>query len=248
MSKPLSRQDLIIMRKAGKVAAAILKRLKCFIKPGLSTKEVEEFFEKEISKYPGMEAAFKGFMGYPASCCVSVNEEIIHGIPSQKIIRDGDLVSVDLGIKYKGLFVDTAYTYIIGKVSPLAKRLVKTTRKSLKKGISRMIAGRKVGDVSSAIQKQVEKNGFSVIRRFVGHGIGRGLHLLPEVPNFGEESKGKELYVGCAIAIEPMVSAGDSEVDISSDGWTAKTKDNSLAAHFEHTIAITKKGPWVLTA
>lgn len=248
MNEPLSRQDLIIMRKAGKVAAAILKRLKCFIKPGLSTKEVEEFFEREISKYPGMEAAFKGFMGYPASCCVSVNEEIIHGIPSQKIIRDGDLVSVDLGIKYKGLFVDTAYTYIIGKVSPLAKRLVKTTRKSLKKGISRMIAGRKVGDVSSAIQKQVEKNGFSVIRRFVGHGIGRGLHLPPEVPNFGEESKGKELYVGCVIAIEPMVSAGDSEVDISSDGWTAKTKDNSLAAHFEHTIAITKKGPWVLTA
>jgi len=247
MCEPLSRQDLIIMRKAGKVAAAILKRLKGFIRSGLSTKGVEEFFEREISKYPGMEAAFKGFMGYPASCCVSVNEEIIHGIPSQKIIRDGDLVSVDLGIKYKGLFVDTAYTYMIGKVSSLAKRLVKTTRKSLKEGISRTMAGGKVGDVSSAIQKQVEKNGFSVIRRFVGHGIGRGLHLPPEVPNFGEESKGKELYVGCAIAIEPMVSAGGFDVDISSDGWTAKTKDNSLAAHFEHTIAITKKGPRVLT-
>jgi len=247
MSEPLSRQDLMIMREAGKVAAAILKRLKGFIRPGVSTKDVEEFFEREISKYPGMEAAFKGFMGYPASCCVSVNEEIIHGIPSQKIIRDGDLVSVDLGIKYKGLFVDTAYTYMIGKVSSLAKRLVKTTRKSLKKGISRMMAGGKVGDVSSAIQKQVEKNGFSVIRRFIGHGIGRGLHLPPEVPNFGEENKGKELCVGYAIAIEPMVSAGDFDVDISSDGWTAKTKDNSLAAHFEHTIAITEKGPWVLT-
>lgn len=247
MNEPLSRQDLIIMRKTGKVAAAILKRLKGFIKPGISTKGIEEFFEREISKYPGMAAAFKGFMGYPASCCVSINEEIIHGIPSQKIVRDGDLVSVDLGIKYKGLFVDTAYTYMIGKVSPLARRLVKTTRKSLKKGISRMMAGGKVGDVSSAIQKQVEKNGFSVIRRFVGHGIGRGLHLPPEVPNFGEESKGKELYVGCAIAIEPMVSAGDFDVDISNNGWTAKTKDNSLAAHFEHTIAITKKGPWILT-
>ena len=247
MPEPLSRQELIIMRKAGRVAAAILKKLKGSIKPGMSTKNIEEFFEREINRYPGMEAAFKGFMGYPASCCVSINEEIIHGIPSQRKVKEGDLVSVDLGIKYKGLFVDTAYTYIIGKATPLAKRLVKVTKKSLKAGIKQIKAGKKVGDVSSAVQRYVEKNGFSVIRRFVGHGIGRSLHLPPEVPNFGEEGKGKELRVGSVIAVEPMVSAGDFNADVLNDGWTAKTSDNSLAAHFEHTIAITKEGPWVLT-
>ena len=247
MPEPLSRQELILMRKAGRVAAASLKKLKGFIKPGISTKEIEEFFEKEINRYPGMEAAFKGFRGYPASCCVSINEEIIHGIPSQRKVEEGDLVSVDLGIKYKGLFVDTAYTYSIGKVTPLAKRLVKVTKKSLKAGIKQIKAGKKVGDVSSAVQEYVEKNGFSVIRRFVGHGIGRSLHLPPEVPNFGEEGKGKELYIGSAIAVEPMVSAGDFNADVLDDGWTAKTSDNSLAAHFEHTIAITKEGSWVLT-
>jgi len=247
MSEPLSCQDLKIMRKAGKAAATILKRLKRFIKSGISTKDIEEFFEREISEYPGMEAAFKGFMGYPASCCVSVNEEIIHGIPSQKRIRDGDLVSVDLGIKYQGLFVDTAYTYAVGKVSLLAKRLVKATQESLKQGISQIRVGKRVGGVSSAIQRYVEENGFSVIRRFVGHGIGRSLHSLPEVPNFGNVDCGEELLEGYVIAVEPMVSSGDFNVDVLSDGWTAKTRDNSLSAHFEHTIAITKRGPWILT-
>ncbi len=247
MNEPLSRQELITMRKAGRVASAILKKLNGFIKPGILTKNIEEFFEREIDRYPGMEAAFKGFKGYPASCCVSVNQEIIHGIPSQQVVNDGDLVSVDLGIKYKGLFVDTAYTYIIGKASLLAKRLVKVTRQSLKAGIRRIKSGRSVGDVSSAIQKCVEKNGFSVIRRFVGHGIGRSLHLPPEIPNFGDAGKGSELLEGCVIAVEPMVAAGSSAVDILDDGWTARTKDNSLAAHFEHTIAVTKNGFEVLT-
>ena len=247
MRDPLSRQDLETMRKAGKVAAAILKKLKSLIKPGISTKYIEEFFEREISKYPGMEAAFKGFMSYPASCCVSINQEVIHGIPSQRLIEDGDLVSVDLGIKYQGLFVDTAYTYIAGKVSPLAKRLVKTTKDSLKQGISQIKVGKRIGNVSLSIQECVEKSGFSVIRRFVGHGIGRSLHLPPEVPNFGSADQGEELLEGYAVAVEPMVSSGDFNVDVLSDGWTAKTKDNSLSAHFEHTVAITKKGPWVLT-
>ncbi len=247
MHEPLVRQELVIMREAGKVAAVILKKLKRFIRPGISTKNIEEFFEREISKYPGMEAAFKGFMDYPASCCISINEEIIHGIPSQRVVKEGDLVSVDLGIKYKGLFVDTAYTYIIGKATPLAKRLVEVTKKSLKQGIKQIKPGKRVGDIGSAVQSYVEKNGFSVIRKFVGHGIGRNLHLPPEVPNFGEEGEGAELQTGYVIAVEPMVSAGGFNVDILDDGWTAKTKDNSLAAHFEHTIAITKKGPWVLT-
>ena len=248
MAKPLSSDELKTMREAGKVAAEILKRIKGFIKPGISTKGIEEFFEIELRKHPGMEPAFKGFMGYPASCCVSVNEEIIHGIPSERIIQSGDIVSVDLGIKYKSLFVDTAYTYLVGRCSLLAKKLVEVSRKALYKGIRRIRVEASLGDVSSAIQQFVEKNGFSIIRKFVGHGIGKDLHLSPEVPNFGKKGTGPKLEDGYVIAVEPMVSAGTYDVDILDDGWTAKTKDNSLAAHFEHTIAITKKGPWVLTS
>jgi methionyl aminopeptidase len=248
MRQALSRQELTVMRKAGRVAAVILRKLKGFVRPGISTKNIEEFFEREVDKHPGMEAAFKGFMGYPASCCVSVNEEIVHGIPSQRVVKEGDLVSVDLGIKYQGLFVDTAYTYAIGKVSPLAKRLVRATWISLKKGINRVRPGARVGDISSAVQEHVENSGFSVIREFVGHGVGRNLHLPPEIPNFGEKNRGEELSEGYAIAIEPMVSSGDFDIDVLNDGWTAKTRDNSLSAHFEHTVAITKRGPWVLTS
>ncbi len=247
MSEPLTAESLILMRKAGKVAAKILKRLKSLIKPGITSKDIEQFFEKELTKYPGMEPAFRGLMGYPASLCVSINEEIIHGIPSSREIKSGDLVSVDLGIKYKGLFVDSAYTYLVGRTSALAKKLVRVSQKSLYAGIAAIKANGYVGDVSSAIQGEVEKHGFSVIRRFVGHGIGRSLHLAPEVPNFGEKKQGPELLEGFAVAVEPMVSAGSFEVDILDDGWTARTKDKSLSAHFEHTVAITKKGPWIIT-
>ncbi len=237
------------MRAAGQVASGILKKFRFFLRAGISTKDIEEFFEDNLREYPEMEFAFKGYMGYPASCCVSVNEEIIHGIPSvDRLIKDGDLVSIDLGIKYRGLFVDTAYTYIVGKVSRPARKLVKATFKALHVGIRQIKPGARVGDVSWAIQRFVEKSGFSVIRKFVGHGIGRELHLAPEVPNFGEKGQGPVLEEGCAVAVEPMVSAGGFEIDILNDGWTAKTKDNSLSAHFEHTIAITKKGPWILTA
>ena len=247
MTEPLSLDELKVMREAGRVAAAILKKLKSVIRPGIATKRIEEFFESELSKHSGMEPAFKGFMGYPASCCVSVNEEIIHGIASERIIENSDIVSVDLGIKYKGLFVDTAYTYIVGKSSLLAKKLVKVTRKSLYEGIRHIKANKCLGDVSFAIQNFIEKNNFSVIRKFVGHGIGKNLHMPPEVPNFGEKGKGVVLEEGCVIAVEPMVSAGSFDVVVLDDGWTAKTSDNSLSAHFEHTIAITKKGPWILT-
>jgi len=247
MRKPLTFDELLIMREAGKAAASILRKLRSFIKPGICTKDIECFFENELSNHSGMEPAFKGFMNYPAACCVSVNEEIIHGIPSSRLIDDGDLVSVDLGIKYKGLFVDTAYTYTAGKVMSSTKKLVKVTLKSLQEGIRFAKIGHRVGDLGSSIQKFVEKNGFSVIRKFVGHGIGRDLHLPPEIPNFGEKGKGEVFKEGEVIAVEPMVAAGGFEVDVLSDGWTAKTKDNSLSAHFEHTIAITKKGPWVLT-
>lgn len=236
------------MREAGRIAAFALRDLKKMIKPGIFTKDIECFLDNFLKRYPAIEAAFKGFEGFPASCCVSLNEEIIHGIPSfKKVIREGDVVSIDLGLKCKGLFVDAAYTYTIGRVSSLAKKLVKITWEALYEGIKRAKVGLSVGDIGFAIQRFVEKRGFSVIRKFVGHGIGEDLHLVPEIPNFGRNKEGEKLKEGMAIAIEPMVCSGNFEVDILEDGWTAKTKDNSLSAHFEHTVAITKKGPWILT-
>jgi len=247
MIEPLTNSELKAMRQAGRAGAAIIRKLKFFISPGVTTKSIEAFFEKNLRKYPDMEPAFKGFMGYEASCCVSVNEEIIHGIPSQRVVRRGDLVSVDLGIRYKGVFIDTAHTYAIGRITASARRLMRVAQRSLYEAIRKVKVGTHIGDISSTVQRIVEKSGFSVIRKFVGHGIGRQLHLPPEVPNFGEEGQGPQLLEGQAIAIEPMISMGGFEVDILDDGWTAKTKDNSLSAHFEHTIAVTKKGPWILT-
>lgn len=248
MIQLLSFEEIMIMREAGKVSAQFLERLRKMIHPGISTKDIEFFFDYFISGYPGMESAFKGFSGYPASLCVSLNEEIIHGLPSsRKIVKNGDLVSVDLGIRYKGLIVDTAYTYIIGKTTGLAKRLVKTAFQSLIRAIRIARTGMRVGDIGFSVQNFVEKRGFSVIRKFVGHGVGRELHLPPEIPNFGERGRGEELKEGLVIAIEPMISAGDYDVEVLADGWTAKTKDDSLSAHFEHTVAITRRGPLILT-
>ncbi|HIE36427.1 MAG TPA: type I methionyl aminopeptidase [Candidatus Omnitrophica bacterium] len=248
MSQKLSFEELKIMREAGKVISYILKKLKDIVKPGINTKNIEDSFDRIIEKYKGMEPAFKGFRGFPASLCVSVNEEVIHGIPGQRRVNNGDVVSVDLGIKYKGLFVDAAYTYLVGKVSGLAKNLVKTTWRALYGGIKKVKPGSFVGDIGFAIQNFVERKGYSVIRKFVGHGIGKELHLPPEVPNFGKNGEGEPIVEGMVLAIEPMVVAGSSEVEILSDGWTVKTKDNSLSAHFEHTVAVTKKGVWILTA
>lgn len=248
MENLLVTEELSAIQDAGRVASKVLKQLKKFIKPGISTKDIEVFFENALKKYPDMKAAFKGYQNYPASLCVSVNEEIIHGIPSEKkIIKDGDLVSVDLGIKHKGLFVDTAFTYMVGHVSLLAKSLVKVCRIALSEAIKKVRIGSKVGDLSAAVQNVVEAQGFSVIREFVGHGIGRVLHSFPEVPNYGKKSTGPDLVEGMVLAIEPMIAAGSYKVDILNDGWTAKTKDNSLSAHFEHTVAVTKRGPRILS-
>lgn len=248
MSEMLTCCDLETMRRAGKLAAYLLKKARKKLRPGISTRDIEKLFESYLSKYPDMEYAFKGFRGYPSSICVSINDEIIHGIPSSsKKINYGDIVSIDIGIKYKGLYVDTAYTYTIGRVSKAAQKLIKITKKALKAGIKKARIGATVGDIGAAIQNIAEKNGFSVIRKFVGHGIGRELHLAPEIPNFGKEGKGEELKEGMVIAIEPMVAAGNNEVVVLDDGWTAKTKDSALSAHFEHTVAITKRGPKILT-
>lgn len=248
MIEPLTDNEIQTMRQAGKVAAAILKKIGKILQPGITTKDIEKFFDNQLANYSGMTAAFKGFHGYPASICVSLNEEIIHGIPSEKrTIHSGDLVSVDLGIKYKGLFVDTAYTFIVNKATPIAKKLINIAQKSLYLGIAQAKNNYKTGDIGNAIQRFVERHKFSVIRKFVGHGIGKELHLPPEVPNFGIRGNGEKLEAGFAIAIEPMITTGNFDVDILADGWTVKTKDNSLAAHFEHTVVITNKGPIVIT-
>ena len=248
MSRRLSDADLAAMQKAGKAAAGILRDLESFIKPQISTKDIEKFFDNALAKHAGMSAAFKGYNRFPASVCVSLNDEVIHGIPSDtRVVKNGDLVSVDLGIKYKGVYVDTAYTYMVGEVSDLARKLCKVTQEALWEGIKQALPGSRVGDVGNAVQSLAEKNGFSVVRQFVGHGIGKDLHLPPEVPNFGAKKVGFEFKENIALAIDPMVAAGEYEVVIDKDGWTARTKDGSLSAHYEHTVVVTKNGPLVIT-
>ncbi|OQX88406.1 MAG: type I methionyl aminopeptidase [Candidatus Omnitrophica bacterium 4484_70.2] len=249
MDNLLSYGEIKMMRRIGKIAAKIIKTLKRFIKAGISTQDIELFFEKILKRYPGYEPAFLGYNGYPANLCVSLNDEIVHGIPKkERKIKEGDLVSVDLGIKYNGLFVDTAYTYPVGRVSPLAQRLIKVGKKALKEAIKKARIGLCIGDIGETIERIAKSNNFSVIRSFVGHGIGYNLHCPPEVPNFGKSGTGEKLLEGMVIAIEPMISAGSEEVVISSDRWTAKTKDGSLSCHFEHTVAITRRGPLVITS
>ncbi|OPX30867.1 MAG: type I methionyl aminopeptidase [Candidatus Omnitrophica bacterium 4484_171] len=246
MENILSSKDIIEMKKIGKLAHIFLQKLKRIIRAGMATKDIENSFNDYLGRYK-VESAFLGYSGYPGSLCVSVNEEIIHGIPdAKKIIKDGDVVSVDLGIKNNGLFVDCAYTYLVGRVDYLKKKLAKVCMQALMKGIKEARPGNTTGDIGFAVQKVVESNGFSVVRKFVGHGVGKDLHCYPEVPNFGEKGEGALLKEGMAIAIEPMVSAGSYDVEVLNDGWTVRTKDGSLSCHFEHTVAITKKGPFVI--
>lgn len=241
-----SEADLDLMRKAGKILARILEKLEQKVAVGLATGELSRLAEEYILQ-EGVAPAFKGYRGYPAAICVSINEEIVHGIPGNRIIQDGDLVSLDLGIAYQGFFVDAATTLGAGNISPKARELVKVTRHSLSEGIKQAKANNHLGDISCAIQRYVEGAGFSVVREFVGHGIGANLHEEPEIPNFGSPHKGPLLQSGMALAIEPMVNMGHWKAKILSDGWTAVAEDGLPSAHFEHTVAITKKGPEILT-
>jgi methionyl aminopeptidase len=227
--------------------AKVLEELKTYIKEGLTTKQIEQFVENLIIKMGGI-PAFKGYRGYPASACISINEQVVHGIPSEKVfVKEGDIVSVDVGVLYESFYGDAAYTYPVGKISDEAQRLLKVTEEALYKGIAEARVGNRIGDISSAIQRHVESNGFSVVRAFVGHGIGRSLHEEPQIPNFGTKGVGPKLKKGMTLAIEPMVNAGTYGVKILSDGWTAVTEDGSLSAHFEHTIAVTDNEPEILT-
>lgn len=241
-----SKQELSLMREAGKIAYEALRVVQRAVEPGVKTAYLDRLSEKYIllrSAYP----AFKGYRGYHASICVSINNEVVHGIPSNRKIKQGDLVSVDLGVKYQDYYGDIAATFIVGEVSKEARKLVEVTKKALEAGIEQCQAGNHLFDISSAIQEVVEGAGFSVVRQFVGHGIGRNLHEAPQVPNFGEKGRGPVLKPGMAFALEPMVNVGGWEVEVLSDGWTVVTADKSLSAHFEHTVVVTEDGPWVLT-
>lgn len=240
-------RELSVMREACRISAGALQLVGKAIEPGVTTAELDKIAENYI-RSKGAVPNFKNYQGYPATACISVNNEVIHGIPSRKrVIKQGDIVSVDLGALFNGYHGDNAATFACGDVSEEAKRLMDATRESLYEGIKAAVAGGRIGDIGHAVQSYIEARGYSVVRKFVGHGIGTKLHEAPEVPNFGAPSRGIRLMPGMTLAIEPMVNAGGSEVEIMPDGWTVLTKDGSLSAHFEHTVAITSSGPQIMT-
>ena len=240
-------RELSIMREACRISAGALKCAGEAVEPGITTAELDEIAEKYIRSQGGT-PNFKNYEGYPATACISVNNEVIHGIPSKKRkIEAGDIVSIDLGAKFEGYHGDNAATFACSDVSPEAKRLMDVTRESLYRGIAAALPGGRIGDISYAVQSFVEAEGFSVVREFVGHGIGTHLHEAPEVPNFGTKGHGIRLLTGMTLAIEPMVNAGKYGVKVLPDGWTVLTRDGSLSAHFEHTVVITPDGPKIMT-
>ena len=241
-----SRQEIDIMRESGKVTGYILNTLEDFIKPGMSTMDIDRYVEETIRKNK-MIPSFKGYGGFPGSACVSINEEVVHGIPDKKrIIREGDIVSVDVGSTYKGYVSDAARTYAIGKVDPEAQRLIDVTRESFFEGIKFAKAGYRLTDISHAIQVHAENAGFSVIRDFVGH-VGRDMHEDPQIPNYGKPGKGPRLVSGMVFAIEPMICQGGYEVETLLNDWTVVTADGKLAAHYENTVVINDGEPELLT-
>ena len=240
-------RELNIMKEACRISAGALQIAGKAVEPGVTTWEIDKIAEDYIRSQGGT-PNFKNYEGYPATACISVNNEVIHGIPSKsRKLKQGDIVSIDLGAQFQGYHGDNAATFAVGSVSPEAKRLMDTTRESLYEGIKAAVSGGRIGDIGYAVQRYVESRGFSVVRKFVGHGIGTHLHEAPEVPNFGNQGKGIRLLPGMTLAIEPMVNYGGSDVKILPDGWTVLTSDGSLSAHFEHTIVITNDGPKIMT-
>ncbi|MEW9095658.1 MAG: type I methionyl aminopeptidase [Clostridiaceae bacterium] len=239
--------EIEYMRQAGKVVAETLAKLEEVVKPGISTAELDRIAEELIVKR-GAKPSFKGYYGFPASICASVNNEVVHGIPSQdRILQEGDIISVDCGAILNGYHGDAARTLPVGKVSEEAEKLINVTKDSFFKGVEKAIVGNRLTDISFAIQQYVESFGYSVVRDYVGHGIGRDMHEDPEIPNFGRVGRGPKLMNGIVLAIEPMVNIGDYHVDVKPDNWTVVTKDNSLSAHYENTVAVLDNGPEILT-
>ncbi len=241
-----SPEEIEKMAAAGRIVGEVLGSLKGLVKAGVTTREIEVFADERIRSLGG-EPAFKGYRGYPASICTSVNEQVVHGIPSSRKLRGGDIISIDLGVLLDGFYGDGAVTLPVGEVDPEASRLIRVTEEALYAGIRDAVEGNRLYDISGAIQKHVEDNGFAIVRLFVGHGIGRELHEEPQVPNYGTPGQGPRLKKGMTLAIEPMVNAGTHEVRILDDGWTAVTADGKNSAHFEHTVVITEEGPKILT-
>jgi len=235
------------LREANLIVADVLDQLESAAAPGMSTWELDEIAHKRLKQLKG-ESAFLGYRGYPKVLCTSVNEVIVHGIPRKDVVlKDGDILSIDFGAFKDGWCGDSARTIPIGKVAPGAKALMDATRRSLEAAIAQCVPGKRLGDIGFAVQSLVEAEGYSVVRQFVGHGIGRKMHEEPHVPNYGDAGRGTRLSPGLVVAIEPMVNMGSPEVVIEDDGWTAVTKDGSLSAHFEHSVAITENGPYVLS-
>ena len=243
-----SREEIQKIRTAGRYALEVLFGLKEYVEDGVKTADLEAHCEEKVRKIGNIEPAFKGYNGYPYCLCVSVNDEVVHGMPSERVLNTGDIVSLDMGVKYDGFYGDVAITYPVGVVGENAKRLLDVTRTALYKAIDQACVGNRLHDISYAVQSFVEANGFSVVREFVGHGIGRSLHEEPQVPNFGTKGTGVRLREGMVLAIEPMINEGESDIMIRENGWTAATRDGKLSAHFEHTVAITDKGAEILSA
>lgn len=241
-----SKREIKIIKDNGKIVADTLRFLGDTMRPGMKTIELDAFAEKFIKKHKAI-PAFKGYRGFPSNICISINNEIVHGIPGRRILLEEDLVSIDLGVLRNGYYADGAFTFSLGKVKGEGQKLIQVTRDALDRGIQAAVAGRNLSDVSHTIQSYVEQNGYSVVRDLVGHGIGKQMHEEPQIPNFGKPGEGPILKEGMILAIEPMVNSGSFEIKTLNDQWTVVTADGSLSAHFEHTIAITENGALVLT-
>jgi methionyl aminopeptidase len=242
-----AKREIEIIKANGRIVAETLELMKEKLKPGVKTKELDRWAEDFIRKQ-GARPAFKGYRGFPASICVSIDNEVVHGIPGDRRIEEGQVISVDVGVFKDNYYADGAFTFSVGQISDKAQRLIQITQQALKGGLEIVKEGRFLSDVSYAIQSFVEKNGFSVVRDLVGHGIGMNMHEDPQIPNFGPPGQGPILKKGMVLAIEPMVNAGSFEIEIREDNWTIVTKDGSLSAHFEHTVAVTENGAMILTA
>jgi methionyl aminopeptidase len=234
------------MRAANALVADVLAELAAIVEPGVNTRDLDVIAERLVRE-GGAEPAFKGYRGYPATLCASINEQVVHGIPSGRQLLEGDIVSLDMGVKLNGFYGDSAVTVPVGRIGDDAQRLLAVTQEALERGITQVQIGGRISDIGHAVQEHVEKHGFSVVREFVGHGIGAALHEEPQIANYGEPGRGPRMAEGMVLAIEPMVNIGRPAVKVLADGWTAVTRDGSLSAHFEHTVAVTKHGPLILT-
>ncbi len=242
-----SPPEIEAMRRAGAIVGRFFEEINRHVRSGVATIHLEEFAEEYVAKL-GVRGAFKGYLGYPANLCTSINEEVVHGIPSgTRVLREGDIVSIDFGVVLDGYYGDAARTFAVGKISPEAEKLLTTTERALEKAIGASLPGNRLGDISWAVQKEAEAEGFSVVRDFVGHGIGKTLHEEPQVPNFGSSGTGPKLMPGMVLAIEPMVNEGGYPVEVLSDGWTVVTRDRKRSAHFEDVVAITQDGNRILS-